>query len=442
MNLDYMWEYVYYIIVNLGLLRFLTLKFEKKYTWIWGIIIVECIGFTIINPQSLIGGTIFSFGTYLLSVFLFYKEPIKQRMFIGVFILCCNMLTPVLSFFMTFGIYSLALHTVVGEFLNIRIIIEYISPITFLINIILVQIFIYKISRYEIIKGLAKDKKTRIYMSIIILLGFMTESIPYILKGHNIILKPQIGMYSSIIAILLLAIIIIMGFLIAINYQKQEVINEKIELDTKLNILENHIESNDKMIEKKNIVLHDVKNHMSVIKSMLALGDEEEILSYMNDLDEGISEIYKNKISGNSVIDSILLEKGIICKENNIRLDIECLIPSVIKIKQFDLVTIVASLLDNAIKENLENKEECEKYIHISINFIEDILMIKIENLTKDKNLIVDEEFIFSENKYKSYGIQKIRDIIKKYNGAIKFRNENYKLTITAYLSCIKRMYS
>ena len=437
MDLNYIWDYLYYIVLNLALLRFLTFRLKRKYLWIWGIIILECIGYTLINMQTRTLGIIFTFGSYIIGTLVFYKEPIRQKMFIGIFILSCNMLTPVIGFFTSFGIYNLAVHTKFGGLISPYLVVEYISPILFFIEVCLIQFFIYKISKYEIIKGLSKDKKIRIYMLIIILIGIGIEVIPYFLQGYNLVSRPDIGAFWSIIVLLLLIIIIIMGVLIIINYQKKEVINKKNELNTKLNVLENHIENSTEIIEKKNIVLHDVKSHMSVIKSLVALGDEEEILNYINDLNDGILQIYENKVSGNLVVDSILIEKRKMCLEKDIKFNIECTVPKVIKIKYFDLSTILCNLIDNAIEENLRCAENTEKYIDISLKVVEGAFLIKIDNLSREKEALDSKVFKSSKQGNHGYGIKNIKTIVGKYDGVIKFSNENYKFTAMAYLSCL-----
>ncbi|MGL5068740.1 MAG: GHKL domain-containing protein [Sarcina sp.] len=381
MIIEYIQEYAYIIILNLMMFKFLTWRFKKKHSKFILLTIVECIVFTLINMHSANWGNRFTFISYYLSVIVLYEEKFWKKIFTAFFVLRLELLVATITFFMTYGLYYLAKYTVFREVMGTRVVITYISPIMFIINLILMQIYLYKLNKVKVVKKILKDKKITIYIAIILLSEIAVSRIPYELLKNNTIYEPVKGSLYAAIGFLLLMVIVIFCVLIIINYQKKDVNLKVLELNTKVDALQEHIEINKSTEEKKNIVLHDVKNHINIIKDLVSEGDEEEALEYIEEFEGNFLKIYKNKFSGNPLVNSILVRKQKICEENNIKFNVDCKIPSKIQIKQFDLSTVLCNLIDNAIEENLRCEEIEKRYIDISIKLFEQTLLIKIINL-------------------------------------------------------------
>ena len=152
-------------------------------------------------------------------------------------------------------------------------------------------------------------------------------------------------------------------------------------------------------IAKENIDIinrkcHDLKHQIAALRDMCT---KEEREKYIEEIQDSI-QIYEAMVkTGNDVLDTILTEKSLACKENNI---------------------VVSCVADGNLQK--QEKRQIDVLIHRQHQF----LIVQIMNP-------VEEELEFEDNlpvttkhdkAYHGYGLRSIKNSVKKYNGVFQVK--------------------
>lgn len=185
---------------------------------------------------------------------------------------------------------------------------------------------------------------------------------------------------------------------------------------------------------------HDLENHVSVLQNICQMqedgrGAEErllEIRNYLADINTDFQHQGYNTDSGNMLIDSIIDIKKGYASSMGIEMKVEIYIPKEMKYDGPDIVVLVGNLLDNSI-EACQNVSG-EKIVKLKLRYVMGNLFVHMKN-TYNGDLIgrngdIDSETIETtkkETKHHGIGMQNIKRIVKKYNGAMQWKaDERY----------------
>ena len=187
-------------------------------------------------------------------------------------------------------------------------------------------------------------------------------------------------------------------------------------------------------LSRENIALinqkcHDLKHQIRAIRYM----SREEIASYIEEIEESI-EIYESIVkSGNEVLDTILTEKSLYCRERGITVSCVADGRQMGFINTIDLYAILGNALDNAIEavEKFNSREK--RQIDVMIYREKQFLVINIVNPMKER-LYYNEENVYEEELpqttktdkfYHGFGLISIRYMVKKYDGYLSINEED-----------------
>lgn len=163
-------------------------------------------------------------------------------------------------------------------------------------------------------------------------------------------------------------------------------------------------------IELINVKCHDLRHQLLVLKEKV---DEEELSKITQAID-----IYDNTFkTGNNVLDVVLTEKGLICKERGIRLT--CMLDgeTLSKMKSSDIYSLFGNAIENAI-ESVEALEEDKRSISISEMKRLGFSIIRIENFYTGSIEFENGMPITKKSKdYHGFGVKSIKMISEKYGG-------------------------
>ena len=154
-------------------------------------------------------------------------------------------------------------------------------------------------------------------------------------------------------------------------------------------------------------IVHDVKNHIQALGKLYEEGQIEEAEKYKEEVFHLLNQNNHTWYTENRMLNIILNEK--LCHENlrdaRLELDIEenCLD----RIREIDITTIFANLLDNAIEAI--GKEEEEKYLKVLAKREKEFLMIQVVN-SKSIHPAKGEG-------HQGLGLENIREALKPYEG-------------------------
>lgn len=181
-------------------------------------------------------------------------------------------------------------------------------------------------------------------------------------------------------------------------------------------------------LSKENIALinqkcHDLKHQVRAIRSM----NKEEIDAYLNEMEESI-EIYESIVkTGNEVLDVILTEKSLYCKERGIIVSCVADGSQMGFINTIDLYAILGNALDNAIEAVEKFKHQEKRQIDVMIYRQQQFLVINIVNPVKEIPRF--EEGLPKTTKkdyfHHGFGLKSIRYMVKKYDGNLNVSVED-----------------
>lgn len=196
---------------------------------------------------------------------------------------------------------------------------------------------------------------------------------------------------------------------------------ENIQLKQQMNLYESQIRLNIENDTKIRLIRHDIKHHIREIKELANAGLLEEIKEYVDSLNHDIEDSGKVYNTGNIAIDGILNYYVSRFSKNDIKTDINVIVPERMEISPYDINIILGNLFDNAI-ENVINADIPR--IMIDIRYSQGILNILVENTYNGTVKSNGDEILSHKFGEHGYGIKNINRIVKKYNGDILIKHD------------------
>lgn len=181
-------------------------------------------------------------------------------------------------------------------------------------------------------------------------------------------------------------------------------------------------------LSKENIALinqkcHDLKHQIRAIRNC----SKEDIDKYLDEIEDSI-RIYEAIVkTGNEVLDTILTEKSLYCKERGITVSCVADGSQMEFINTVDLYAILGNALDNAIEAVEKFKHQEKRQIDVLIYRQQNFLVMNIINPIKG-TLVYEEELPVStkgDKRFHGFGLKSMRYIVKKYDGFLNISEED-----------------
>ena len=197
----------------------------------------------------------------------------------------------------------------------------------------------------------------------------------------------------------------------------------------------NHYRDIEEYSKRMARVRHDYKNHVGVIRSLIADGHSDKALEY---LDEFLGEVGKSEMlvnTGNQVVDALLNSKLSNCEKLGIKTDLEIVIPPQFKISSTDISIILSNLLDNSI-EALKKLDGDEKKLGIRIKMHKNALFIDVSNNYDGHVITMNNKFISTKRNSRDHGIGlgNVARIIREHKGTIDFSYQDKMFIVSILL--------
>ncbi len=181
-------------------------------------------------------------------------------------------------------------------------------------------------------------------------------------------------------------------------------------------------------LSRENIALinrktHDLKHQMQALRQM---DDSEHRKKYLDEIDESI-QIYESIIkTGCDVLDILLTEKSLLCKERGI--EIHCVADGerLNFMDPVDLYSVFGNILDNAIEEVQRFKHKEERQIDVLIFCQSSFLIINISNPLKQTLEFEDQlpRTTKENNGYHGFGLKSVKHVIETYGGNMRISTD------------------
>lgn len=270
-----------------------------------------------------------------------------------------------------------------------------------------------------------KELPSYIYMNIIF--SFSATIFPlYIIKIYHSMISSRIELMIGIISFVNINISIISIILFIKNKnEKDKYYLESIVKDETLKLQEDYYQKLiDNYASLRNFK-HDIKAHYHVLYKLIENDKHDDAKEYLENIFEKISlvDVYN---TNNLYISSILNSFDQTFKDNKINFDFSYNINSVINMDNMDICSLFYNLVINAVEANLKLSDN--RYIILNVVNIKNNLLIKISNPIDD---IKEIEYIQERKSSKidkenhGIGLQKIDEIVAKYNGNNEYKVED-----------------
>lgn len=182
---------------------------------------------------------------------------------------------------------------------------------------------------------------------------------------------------------------------------------------------------------------HDIDNHMQIIKRIQRENHIEALDSYTEDLKEQYDHLDFQYYCDNVIINALIVNKSKKCKKENIRFQTNLDNIQLGCISEYDFVSILFNLLDNAIESCVKMTEKQSCFINLDCFTDKGQLVIHSENSCNEK-LPESKHLFFTtkpDKKQHGMGMHIIREAIQKYNGSIEIIQHSTYLEITIFLA-------
>lgn len=193
-----------------------------------------------------------------------------------------------------------------------------------------------------------------------------------------------------------------------------------------------HYENLDIMDKELRKFRHDIQNHFLCLQHLIANDKQAELQQYFQDLMDTYSENEKLYFSGNLIVDSILnYNLTHLCKDNVIPV-VYGTLPQIDAISSMDLCTVFSNMLSNAIK-GANTSTEISPTLIVQFQHGDKYFSITIRNSITETTEQKHRSFQKQDRNH-GYGIHKIKEVTKKYQGIFEQNQKDGLFTMEIYL--------
>lgn len=190
--------------------------------------------------------------------------------------------------------------------------------------------------------------------------------------------------------------------------------------------------------EEKEILLHDVKKHMQVIRGMVEAGQKQEIFVYLDEMNGMLQKGRNRDLVNHDLLNLILNQKFQEAEDAGISIQYEMEDMGGLQLKATEICALFSNILCNAIEANQKIAEDMERWIKLVCTRKGHILIIDISNPMAEKKIRFVggiPETTKQDKGEHGFGMRSIRQIVNTHNGHMLVETENGIFRLTVYLS-------
>lgn len=226
-----------------------------------------------------------------------------------------------------------------------------------------------------------------------------------------------------------LGLLIVVVMFVMIRYEVLKIDYSTLQLRDEMT-MKNYEELSEVYMNNRQII-HDIKNHLLIIKEYGKAGELEKMNRYVDDISKNYIEVKLEQWTGNQILDFILSQKKEQAEQKGIELIISASPILKFNISESDICAVFANLLDNAI-EAAEQVQDQKKWIKVTIHEKKEMIFIKVENNYCKDPVMKNGDYITTkkEKSVHGYGLKSVKRIVHKHDGMITCQAENKVFTV------------
>ncbi len=176
---------------------------------------------------------------------------------------------------------------------------------------------------------------------------------------------------------------------------------------------------------------HDMNNHLSIINSFIMDENLPEARNYLHSLSDKF-HVSNREFCKNSIVNAVINTKYNLASKNEIDCFFNIDINSIIPIDDIDLCSIFANTLDNAVEASQKITDPSKRKITVKARCDKGYFSYCIVNhiyayITVSKGIYLTDK---PDQKMHGYGIENVRDIVKKYNGIMEISHTENEFSV------------
>ena len=191
---------------------------------------------------------------------------------------------------------------------------------------------------------------------------------------------------DNILGIIAFLVTMFVSYVVILRYVESEsersnIYWKNVMFETYIRGLEDQYYLVEQSEQNLKILRHDMRHYSGMIDTLLSQGEYKEIITYIHDeVDDNKITKYCNNLIVNAILTKIM-EKA---TTMDIEVQLEAKVPKEIALNDYELASVVANLLENAIFCVKEFEKE-ERRIEGKLYCEEDYLLIEMKNKYKEQ---------------------------------------------------------
>lgn len=234
------------------------------------------------------------------------------------------------------------------------------------------------------------------------------------------------------------AVMALFYVLFIVTYHSEMQRKNKIEMDNALLKLQleqaaNQIENTKMAQELSAIYRHDLRHHLSLLRTLAENGDIDKLKAYLVQTENNVVSITPVRYCSNEVVNLVLSTFDDKSKKAGVTLVTEAKLPRNLTIPDTELCTILSNGLENAILAASQLKDISQRVVRINCNVNRNKLLLLIQNAYCGK-VEIKNQIPTANKKGHGFGCRSIQTIAEKRNGYATFQVENGIFTLRIVL--------
>ncbi|WP_414732909.1 sensor histidine kinase [Acetobacterium carbinolicum] len=297
----------------------------------------------------------------------------------------------------------------------------------------IIKTFVYKKARYSF--------KETIFLLVPAISGLLSY---VIMRSYNKVYENMLGidLYSSSPYfylfrflsdfISLMTIIVVIVLFQNLEQKKQEE-QKRYRLQSQIKDIQSHISEIESLYQRMRGLKHDIKNHVTTVKSLMEQKNYDEASEYLSSMNKAAEILDHHFKTGNPITDVIINGKYNEAVKKNIKFQSKFAFPVDTNIDAFDLSIILNNALENAIEAS---EKGTNGFVSIESFRKKNTYLLMVEN-SYCGSIEMDETSglpLTSKNDaaFHGMGLTNLREVTKKYYGDIEIEltKNSFHLTI------------
>jgi sensor histidine kinase YesM len=194
-------------------------------------------------------------------------------------------------------------------------------------------------------------------------------------------------------------------------------------VEQQLELQGEHYETLQKRTEDTIMVRHDLRHHLSVIKSYIRTGEAEKLSEYISEYESSLPDDTKTAFCANYAVNSILRHYIAIAQKEGVRIDVHLELPEKLGVSDSDLCIIFGNCVENAVEACRKIKTD-EKFIKINAGQTGKMLAITIDNSFDGEINKNGDVFLSRKRDGEGIGISSVKAVAQRYGGETRFETK------------------